>query len=750
MRKVLDSALLIGGALGISQAAEAVNTPGPQLPAPAGQKAPNVVWILIDDVGFGAISSYGGLIETPNLDALAAQGLRYTNFHTTAISSPTRSALLTGRNHHNVSMGLFPETAIDHPGYNAHIPANKGTVAEYLRENGFSTFAVGKWHLTPVNEATPAGPFNRWPTGKGFEHYYGFLYGETDQWHPQLIEETNRVAADPQGRHLNELLTDKAIKYVGTQKSVHPDQPFFLYFAPGATHAPHQVSQKWIDQYKGKFDKGWDYYRETVFANQKKLGIIPADTTLPARNPYIKAWDSLSDDQKKLYARYFETYAGFLSYTDAEIGRLVEYLKSIDQFDNTIIAVVVGDNGASKEGTEHGTSNGLAGRATPESFEADIKNIDKIGTEYTSPNYPLGWAQAANAPFKYWKQDANSEGGTRNPLILSYPRGIADKGGIRTQYGHVIDLLPTTLELAHLEQPKTVAGVKQDNIQGTSLAYSIADAKAASQHKVQYYEINGTRAIYKDGWKAATLHRPGTPFDKDVWELYNLNQDPTEVTNLAEKEPAKLKELRALFDSEGKKNNVFPLKDTLFKDFIDYNGAFANRKEVVLYPQIDQIFGLSAPNLSDKAYSLTAHAEIAATGSEGVLFADGGRFGGVSLYLQNGKLNFAYNNGEKSLIISSNNAVPAGKHKLRVDVSINDAVDDKHAGVTLYVDDLKVAEGQYPYFESGLIAQKHLAFLAYDEGFDVGRDLQSPVTENYQGPYPFTGKLEKIVINYNQ
>lgn len=362
---------------------------------------PNVVWILLDDVGFGASSTFGGLVDTPHFDALAADGLRFTNFHTTAISSPTRAALLTGRNHHSVGVGLFPETAIDHPGYHARLPEDKATVAENLKASGYNTFAVGKWHLTPVEEGTVAGPFDRWPTGKGFDRYFGFQYGETDQWHPLLVEDTHASDLEPNGRHLNELLTDRAIRYVANSKTLTPEKPFFLYLAPGATHAPHQVAPEWIERYKGKFDAGWDAYREQAFARQKQLGIIPEHAELPARHPGVKAWDSLSADEQRLFARYFETYAAFLSYTDFEIGRLIEYLKRIGQYDNTVFAVIIGDNGASKEGTEVGTLNGLAAVLSPaETIARELANIDKIGTDETSPNYPLGWAQATNVPFK--------------------------------------------------------------------------------------------------------------------------------------------------------------------------------------------------------------------------------------------------------------------------------------------------------------------------------------------------------------
>jgi arylsulfatase A-like enzyme len=699
-----------------------------------------VIWILLDDVGYGASSTFGGLVETPNLDALAAQGLRYTNFHTTAISAPTRAALLTGRNHHSVGVGLFPETATDLPGYNAKIPASKGTVAEVLRANGYSTFAVGKWHLTPVEESGPAGPFNRWPTGKGFDQYYGFLSGETDQWHPQLVDGTQAVDDDPRGRHLNELLTDKAIAYVGKQRLDHPTQPFFLYYAPGATHAPHQVAKEWIDRYKGKFDAGWDSYREQAFANQKRLGVIAQDAILPERAPGVKPWAQLGADEKRLYARYFETYAGFLSYTDAEIGRLIDHLKRSGQFENTVIAVMIGDNGASKEGTETGTINGLGAVVFPEpDIGRQLQNIERIGGEYTSPNYPVGWAQATNVPFKRWKQDANAEGGTRNPLILSWPRGIRDKGGLRTQYAHVIDLLPTTLELARLRAPEQIGGVAQDGLEGSSLAYSIGDAKAPSRHVTQYYEINGTRAIYHDGWKAATLHRPGTPFDNDVWELYHVDEDPTETRDLAARFPDKVKALRALFDSEGHKYNVFPLKDTLYQDFGRNHSYYQGRKIVELAPDVGHMFSLAAPSLNGPYYRLSVAVELPQQGgAEGVLLANGGRFGGSSIFIQNGRLHYAQTNGVDPVVVSSDLVVKPGKSTLAVEFHPQGP---NGAQVRLYQDDTLLGQGAVP-------LTRGVAYFPYDEGFDVGRDLQTPVSERYKAPFAFTGKLGKVTIDY--
>jgi arylsulfatase len=538
--------------------------------APAG--APNVVWILLDDVGYGAAGTFGGLINTPTFDSLAENGLRYTNFHTTAICAPTRSALLTGRNSASVHESGFSHTVMSagFPGWDGRTPPTAGTIAEILRDNGYNTFAVGKYGVTPDEEATDAGPFDHWPTGKGFDHFFGFLGSMTDQYHPDLVEDQAHVR--PDGRHLSDQITDKAIFYIDRQEKVAPNKPFFLYYAPGATHAPHQVDKFWSDQYKGKFDKGWDWYREQVFERQKKLGVIPANAVLPDRNPNVKAWDSLTPDEKKLYARFMEVYAGYLTYTDFEVARLVNHLKEIGQLDNTLIYVMIGDNGASKEGTFNGTiDQGLLPRAIPEqqNIEDNLNKIGEIGTSAaTNGNYPLGWAQAADTPYKDWKQDANSEGGTHNPLIVYWPKGIKDKGGIRPQYGHVIDILPTTLDLVGVKTPEEIRGIKQQPIEGTSLAYSIDDANAPSRHTLQYYYIFGSRSIYDNGWKAELAYPSSfingnaaskQPFDENAWELYNLNEDPTETIDLAKKYPEKLAQLKSEFEEQAKAHNLYPL-----------------------------------------------------------------------------------------------------------------------------------------------------------------------------------------------
>ena len=557
--------------------------------------APNILWVLLDDVGFGASSPFGGLIKTSTFDSLANNGLRYTNFHTCAICAPTRAALLTGRNSASVHMSGFAHYwgSAGFPGWDGYIPEKDGTVAEILKSAGYATFAVGKYGVTPDAEATDAGPFDHWPLGKGFEHFFGFLGSETDQYKPALVEDN--ASAVPDGRHFSEQLTDKAISYIAKEKKAAPDKPFFLYYSPAAVHAPHQVPDKWRDIYKGQFDEGWDVYREKVFANQKKMGVIPAYAQLPERNPLVAEWKSLPLEEQKLYARFMEVYAAYLTYTDYEVSRVISYLKEIKQLDNTLIFVMIGDNGASKEGSD----NGVIEKAWGPRYDKNItreeyikKNeeaIAKIGTPESEPNYPLGWAQACNTPFKYWKQDANSEGGTHNPLIVFYPKKIKDKGALRTQYSHVIDILPTTLEFVGIKAPKSIRNIQQDSIQGTSLVYSFDNATAVSRHTQQHYYIFGSRSMYKDGWKAEAAHHPDAidlsafgslniapgDYSKDVWMLYNLNEDFNERIDLAKKHPEKLAELKALFDATAVKYNMYPLID--WSDV--YQQKFINSKK---------------------------------------------------------------------------------------------------------------------------------------------------------------------------
>ncbi|NIJ55073.1 arylsulfatase [Dyadobacter arcticus] len=727
--------------------------------APKG--APNVVWILIDDAGFGATTAFGGLVETPNIQKLANQGLRFTNFHTTAICSPTRAALLTGRNHHSAHVGLLTPAAVDFPGYDTYIPFEKATAAEILRENGYSTFALGKWHLTPVTENSQAGPFNRWPTGRGFDHYYGFLPGATDQWHPELWEDATKLDIEPNTKHLNELLADKAIKYIANQKSLDAEKPFFLYLATGATHSPHQVAKEWIDKYKGKFDLGWDKYREIVIENQKKLGIIPQNAVLPERNPGVKEWATLSEKEKKAYAHFMEVYAAFYSYTDYEIGRIVNYLEQIDQLDNTVIAVILGDNGASKGGTQHGTINPQINRLQGEArIDAILNASDLIGTDESSTDYPIGWAAAANTPFRYWKADANTEGGTRNPMILYYPKGIKEKGGIRNQYGHVIDMLPTTLEIIKGETPKLINGYKQEPIEGTSLAYAIDNSKAPSKHTVQYYEIAGALSIYKDGWKASRGHdvweglEGGTgkadpsggkvDFSKDVWELYNLNEDFNECTNLASKNPQKLKELQAVFDQEAKKYNVYPLKDFTAHDMPAGRTVYGKMPNITLFPGVDNLVGVSSPLYDGRSFTANAEAEIVSGQEEGVLFAVGGDKSGISLFVKDGKFHYTHKTLKDVFNISSTTAIPKGKVNFKLVYEHSGPAEaGKSIGKeTVYLNDEKIGERSFTAAQAQIQGPRNF------DGTDVGRDQKTAVSDLYKAPFMFTGRLKKVTIAY--
>jgi arylsulfatase A-like enzyme len=704
----------------------------------APKNAPNVVYLVIDDVGYGASSAFGGLVETPNLEKLANNGLRYTNFHTNAICAPTRITLLTGRNSHSVHIGQ--NSILGTPGYDRQTPFEKATIAEILRENGYNTFAVGKWHLTAAHETTQAGPFNRWPTGRGFDHFYGFLSAATDQFHPQLWEDTHKIEiADDNKVLVSTRITDKAIQFIAEQKSISPDKPFFLYYAPGATHSPHQISKEWIDKYKGKFDFGWDKYRELVLERQKKLGVVPEYVQLPPSNPGVKKWDELSGDEKKLYLRFFEVYAGFFGHLDYEIGRLVEYLKDIDQFDNTLIYVSVGDNGASKEGTFVGVVGGPGSSFDPNASEEErlawnVKHLDLIGTEFSSSNYPQGWAQAANTPFRYWKQDANSEGGTHNPLIIHWPNGIKEKGGIRNQYSHVNDITPTTIELVGATVPSEINGYAQQPFEGTSLAYSITEPKASSRHLVQYYEIKGSRSIYKDGWKAGALHVAGTDFAKDKWELFNLKEDFNERINLADKFPDKLKELQELFDSEAWKYNVYPLKDEFPGTLPPTKSIFDGRDVVVLYPGVSQI--PDSPNLTNRSFSITADVEIPARGAEGVLFSNGGRNSGISLYVQSNKLQFVYNTGLEKYTITSDKPITPGKAQLKFNFDY--AGENKGGTGSLYINDTKAGEAKFA-----------KSSFRGAEGLSVGKDIITPVTDKYTTPYAFTGKLRRITLDFS-
>ncbi|HEY9003746.1 MAG TPA: arylsulfatase [Mucilaginibacter sp.] len=722
--------------------------------APKG--APNVIIFLIDDAGYGTSSAFGGLMETPILDSLANNGVRFTNFHTTAICGPTRAALLTGRNHHSVHMGYFNYSALGFPGYDARMPPDKATIAQILHENYYNTFAVGKYHLTPLNEITPSGPFDRWPTGQGFDHFFGWHFGHTDQYHPNVYEDTRIADIEPNKKIVSTLLADKAIKYIADQRSTAPDRPFFLYFASGAIHAPHQADKQFRDYYKGKFDKGWDWYREEVFKRQKEMGVIPKDAILPDRDPTVSAWDSLTPEQKKLYAKHMEVFAAMLTQVDYEFGRVVHYLKEIGQLDNTLILGMIGDNGSSHSppnGTFNGRINSLP---TKEQVDEALKHLDEFGTESSDMDAPMGWTQATNTPFRLWKADANSEGGTHNPLIVFYPNGVKERG-VRNQYSHIIDIAPTIVELTGSKFPETINGIKQKPFDGSSLVYAIKDSAAAPRHTIQYNELRGKRSIYKDGWKAEVFHQTGTDFANDVWELYNLNTDFNERIDLAKKEPEKLKELVDLFDHEAKKYNVYPLIDGI------QDGGTGGRKrsaykyadKIVLYPGVDQLSSFSGPQLSQQSFSITARVNAYSNGTQGVLYADGGEFDGLSLFIQDGKFISAHNTGTKVQYLESE-PLPQGNLNLRFELNYvappkpAASADGKRvkpdrnapAGTeAIYVNEKKVAERPITADEI-----KYIGF--YIDAIDVGQDLNSAVSDRYKIPFKFTGNLKDITIQY--
>jgi arylsulfatase len=706
----------------------------------APQGAPNVIWILLDDVGFGAASVFGGLVETPNFERLANNGLRFTNFHTTGISSPTRAALLTGRNHHKVAMGHHAELGIGAPGYTGDIPLEAGTIAEVLLENGYNTFALGKWHGINPSQQNANGPFNRYPVYRGFERFYGFYHGSTDQWHPQLSEGLEQIDIEPNTKHVNELLATKAISYIANQQSTDPEKPFFVYLATGATHAPHHVAKEWSDRYKGKFDEGWDEYREEVFKRQQKQGLLPEGTALPPRQQGVRAWDSLSGKEKKIFARFMENYAGFLSYTDYEIGRIIDYLNENDLYDNTAIFLLIGDNGGSKEGTYTGTLGiGKQNKVTGSDIDFLLSQSDNLGTDLSNPNYPIGWSQACNTPFRFWKSDANSEGATHNPLIVHWPSGIKEKGGIRTQYTHVSDVFPTTVELIKATVPDIIKGYPQLPVQGTSFFFALNNPQAPSRHSIQYYELHGGRAIYKEGWKASVYHPRNLfddpsetdpnfvprPFSQDNWELYKLDEDWTESADVAAKYPEKLKELQDLFDSEALKNNVYPLHN--YRDGMP--APVINPHKVILEGTTRTI----PVTIGKGAVTITATIEIKVN-DEGVIFANGGQFGGSSLYIKNKKLQYTLNDGVKeTVLVASAKSLSAGKHIIQV------AYPDERS-VSLSVDGEKVAEAQ------SIERSKYLNSIS-GEGIGIGKDYNSPVTKSYPWPFPFNGRVTKVIVD---
>ncbi|WP_433782601.1 arylsulfatase [Actinomycetospora sp. CA-101289] len=719
--------------------------------------APNVLVVLLDDAGFGSSSTFGGPIDTPNFDRLARGGLRYTRFHTTALCSPTRQALLTGRNHHSVGMGGITEIATSAPGYSSVRPKDKAPLAEVLKLNGYSTAQFGKCHEVPVWETSPLGPFDAWPTGGGgFEHFYGFIGAETNQYAPAIYRDTVPVEPDrtpEEGYHFTEDMTDRAIEWISQQKALTPDKPFFTYFAPGATHAPHHVPAEWSDRYAGRFDAGWDALRDETVARQRALGIIPGDAELTARPAEIPAWDQMPDDLKPVLAREMEVYAGFLEHTDHHVGRLVDALAELGVLDDTLVYVIIGDNGASAEGTLTGTFNEaitLNGASALETVEFLTSRIHEFGTPAANNHYAVGWAHAMNSPYQWTKQVASHWGGTRNGTIVHWPAGISAQGEMRRQFAHVIDVAPTVLEAAHLPAPTAVHGIQQAPLEGVSMLYAFDDPSAAERHTTQYFEIFVNRGIYHQGWTAVTRH--STPWlsgealpalDDDVWELY-APDDWTQSRDVAADHPERLRHLQRLFLIEAAKYNVLPLDDRKFERF---NSDLAGRPQLitgntqVLFGGMGRLSENSVINLKNKSFAVTADVSVPDAGANGVIVAQGGRFGGWSLYLHEHRPAFCYNlYGVQQHKIHADTEVPAGDHQVRMEFDYDGGGLAKGGSVTLYVDGDPVGRGRVD-------ATQPMIFSG-DETTDVGRDCATPVSDDYTfDAGRFSGRVHRVHLS---
>jgi arylsulfatase len=727
--------------------------PPPRFQVKAPDGAPNVLIVLIDDMGFGQSGAFGGPLNMPTLDRLAQGGLRYNQFHTTALCSPTRAALLSGRNHHMTNTGSIMETATAYPGNTGQRPESVAPLAGMLRYNGYTTAHFGKNHETAAWEVSPSGPTDRWPTRNGFDKFYGFMGGETNQWAPAIYDGMVKVEtpSDPNYHFMTDM-TNQAIRWVQSVKSLTPDKPFFVYFAPGATHAPHHVPKEWIAKYKGKFDQGWDKLRDETLARQIKLGVVPAGTKLARKPSAIKDWDTLSADEKKLFTRQMEVFAGFAEYTDTEIGRLVDAIGDLGQLDNTLIFYIVGDNGASAEGGMAGMFNEMTYfNGVQETVAEVLKHYDELGGPNTYGHYAAGWAVAGDTPFTWTKQVASSYGGTRNGLVVHWPNGVKAKGEVRSQWHHVIDIAPTILEAAGLPEPKFVNGVSQTPIEGVSMLPSFNHAKAKDNHLTQYFEIFGNRAIYHDGWLAGTVHRaaweakPRTTLDKDVWELYDTRGDFSLANDLAAKDPARLKEMQELFVSEAVKYNVLPIDDRTLERT---NAALAGRPDLMAgrtsLTVYEGMAGMSENvfiNTKNRSHTITAEVTIPEGGASGVILAQAGRFGGLSLYLKDGKPTYTYNFlGLQRFTVAATESVPAGKATIRFEFAYEGGGLGKGGVGTILVNGKKVAEGR--------IERTQAMIFSADEGADVGEDGETPVVEDYgiAAPYKFTGRIGKVTV----
>ncbi len=718
-----------------------------EVKAPKG--APNVVIVLIDDMGFGVSESFGGPVATPSMNKLADNGLRYNRFHTTALCSPTRVALLTGYNHHSNNAGSIMETGTTFPGNTGVRPQSITPMAEVLRQNGYNTAAFGKYHETPPWEISNSGPFDRWPTHSGFEKFYGFIGGETNQWAPLIYDGVTLVETpeDP-NYHFTTDMTNQAISWVRFQQALTPDKPFFMYFAPGATHAPHHVPKAWIEKYKGKFDQGWDKIRQETLDRQIKLGIVPPGTKLAPKPADIKDWETLSADEKKLFTRQMEVYAGFAEQTDYEVGRLISTIEKLGIMDNTVIIFIAGDNGASAEGQMNGMYSEMTFfSGVPETVPDMLKHYDEWGSESTYPHFAAGWAVAMDAPFSYTKQVASDFGGTRNGMIIQWPAGITAKGEIRSQFSHVIDIAPTVFEITQIPAPKMVNGIEQDPIEGTSLAYTFNDAGASEQHTVQYFEMFGNRGIYKDGWFARTIHRPAwklkplNTLQEDKWELYNTNKDFSLANDLSTQNPDQLKTLQDLFMAEAEKYHVLPIDDRVLERT---NAALMGRPTVmgdrnsVTYGEGMKGMGVDVfIDLRSTSYTITAEVAVDA-GGNGVIVCQGGRFGGLSFYMKNGKPAFSYNYlGMESTEIIASETLKPGNYKLTYDFKYDGGGPGKGGVGSILVNDKIMAEKRIEKTQPGIFSVDDLADVGTDDGTHV---------VDYGKSAKFTGKIEYVTV----
>lgn len=720
--------------------------------------APNVLLIMTDDVGYGAPSTFGGIIPTPNLDRIAKMGLRYTQFHSTALCSPTRAALITGRNHHSAGFGVVSEQSTGYPGYDSILPLNSATIGTILKQNGYATSWFGKNHNTPAFQASQAGPFDRWPTGMGFEYFYGFIGGDTSQWQPNLFRQTTPIypyVGNPKW-NLTTAMADEAVNWLHQLNEIDPNKPFFCHYVPGGTHAPHHPTPEWIAKMKGKFDMGWNELREQIFANQKKLGVIPQNAKLTPWPDNLKKWDQLTADEKKMFARQAEVYAAYLAYTDEQIGRVIQAVEDMGKLDNTLVIYISGDNGSSAEGTSLGTPNEVAsfnGINVP--IEKQLKDFyDVWGSDKTYNHMSVAWSWAFDTPFKWTKQVASHFGGTRQGMCIAWPGHIKDAGGIRTQFHHVIDIVPTILEITGIQAPEMVDGIAQKPIEGVSLAYTFdkANANVASQRKTQYFEMMGDRAIYHEGWVAATtpLRPPWDvtgPTTKDPanafkWELYDITKDWSQNDDLAASNPAKLKELQDLLWTELAKYQVLPLDSSVAARLATPRPSVtAGRNEFTYRTPIIGIPGGDAPSLLNKSYTITADVEIPQGNAEGMILTEGGRFGGFGFYMLKGKPVFLWNLADVDRIRwEGKEALSPGKHTLAFDFKSDGPGQGKGGTGVLKVDGKDVASQKMEH-TLGFILQ-------WDETFDVGSDTGTPVNDkDYQIPFAFSGKINKVTLN---